>query len=218
MARSKIALHEPSNVPIKRQYLVVYNAVSFLLWASLLGRTVLASTAGIRHVYPQSGTFARNVQTLAVLEVLHSLVGVVRAPIMTTGIQVASRLLLVWGIVHMFGDSMLLGSKVKSTLGLGQDPVVQHNQLAYLGMLVAWSLTEVVRYSYFVVFLGSGGETASVPKVLSWLRYNLFFALYPVGISCEFWMIYKALPYAKQWDERYQYFLMAVLVAYIPGM
>ena len=40
-------------------------------------------------------------QTAAILEVLHSLVGLVRAPVGTTAMQVASRLWLVWGILDL---------------------------------------------------------------------------------------------------------------------
>ena len=39
---------------------------------------------------------------LAVLEVLHALLGWVRSPLATTLIQVSSRLYLVWGVTHMF--------------------------------------------------------------------------------------------------------------------
>jgi hypothetical protein len=42
------------------------------------------------------------VQTLAVLEIVHALVGFVRSPIATTGMQVFSRLVLVWGIAEHF--------------------------------------------------------------------------------------------------------------------
>jgi very-long-chain (3R)-3-hydroxyacyl-CoA dehydratase len=47
------------------------------------------------------GTTAR-VQTVAVLEVLHVLLGLVRSPLSTTAVQVASRLFSVWGIAAYF--------------------------------------------------------------------------------------------------------------------
>ena len=71
--------------------------------------------------------------------------GIVRAPFFTTVLQVASRVVLIWGIVENF-------------------PVEQNP--AYSTMLLAWSATEVVRYSYFVFFL-----TGQVPPILAWLRY-----------------------------------------------
>lgn len=42
------------------------------------------------------------VQTLAVLEIVHALVGFVRSPLATTGMQVFSRLALVWGIAERY--------------------------------------------------------------------------------------------------------------------
>ena len=42
------------------------------------------------------------VQTFAVLEVFHVLLGWVRSPIQTTAMQVSSRLFLIWGITEQF--------------------------------------------------------------------------------------------------------------------
>ena len=142
-SRTRGAQKKVTKQPASRQYLIAYNGVSFLLWATLLGRIVLtANMAGFASVYPSSGTFAQGVQTLALLEIVHSLVGIVRAPIMTTAMQVASRLLLVWGIVGMFGDSLLLGKedipfgKVTGALGVASGKQLEYNQMGYFGMLI----------------------------------------------------------------------------------
>lgn len=120
-------------------------------------------------------------------------IGIVRAPISTTGMQVASRLLLVWGVVNNFPF-------------LATSP-------AYSSMLTAWSVTEVVRYSYFVFTL-SGFQ----PAFISWLRYNTFFVLYPLGISSECWLIYKAIEPARKLRQEYAWVLQLILLVYIPGM
>lgn len=120
--------------------------------------------------------------------------GVVRAPISTTGMQVASRLLLVWFIVNPFPWV------AKST--------------GYSTMLIAWSVTEVIRYSYFVITL-SGYK----PAIVTWFRYNTFFVLYPLGISSECWLIYKAIePAGEIYGSLYPLVLKAILLIYIPGM
>lgn len=64
----------------KRAYLVAYNALSALLWSVVLGRTVstLASNgpdAGPALVYPAVGEWTKWTQTLAALEIVHSLLG-----------------------------------------------------------------------------------------------------------------------------------------------
>lgn len=122
---------------------------------------------------------------------LHS-AGVVRAPISTTAMQVASRLLLVWGIVNNF-------------------PFLAKSA-GYSTMLIAWSVTEVVRYSYFTFTL-SGFQ----PGIISWLRYNTFYILYPLGISSECWLIYKAIEPARRIRQEYAWVLQLILFIYVPG-
>lgn len=75
------------------------------------------------------------------------MIGVVRAPLFTTLMQVASRFLLVWGIVNTFPNRT------------ARSP-------AYSTMLLAWSATETIRYSYFALNLATG----EVPRALTWLR------------------------------------------------
>ena len=53
------------------------------------------------------------IQTFAVLEVVHSLFGLVKSPVQTTAMQVASRLYAVWIVLERFEvvSSSLLRSK-----------------------------------------------------------------------------------------------------------
>ena len=76
-------------------------------------------------------------------------------------------------------------------------------------MLLAWSVTEVVRYGYFVQTLRGAN-----PGLLSWARYNGFFVLYPVGISSEVMMMWKA---STEMEDFGRYAVYAVLAGYIPG-
>lgn len=64
----------------KRAYLVAYNALSALLWSVVLGRTVATLAAngletGPALVYPAVGEWTKWTQTLAALEIVHSLLG-----------------------------------------------------------------------------------------------------------------------------------------------
>jgi very-long-chain (3R)-3-hydroxyacyl-CoA dehydratase len=52
--------------------------------------------------YDAVGDTTARVQSAAVLEVLHVLFGLVRSPLPTTAVQVASRLFSVWGIAARF--------------------------------------------------------------------------------------------------------------------
>ncbi|KAK4696516.1 hypothetical protein P7C71_g1413, partial [Lecanoromycetidae sp. Uapishka_2] len=85
------------------QYLVAYNLISAILWSAILARVLLLiPLVGFENVYGGVGEFAKWTQTLALLEVVHSTLGIVRSPLLTTLIQVSSRLLLVWGVVNRY--------------------------------------------------------------------------------------------------------------------
>lgn len=64
-----------SNSP-KKQYLILYNFVSAILWLSVLGRVVgLVPLVGFHRVYEGVGVFAKRTQTLACLEIVHAATG-----------------------------------------------------------------------------------------------------------------------------------------------
>ncbi|RDL39673.1 uncharacterized protein BP5553_04013 [Venustampulla echinocandica] len=181
---------KPSPKPLrssspKKQYLILYNFTSALLWLVVLGRVVLlVPLVGFGRTYKGVGQFAKWTQTMALLEVVHAATGLVRAPISTTGMQVASRILLTWGVVNSFP------SLAKSAV--------------YSCMLVAWSVTEVIRYSYFTITL-----SGYAPKFITWLRYNTFYVLYPMGISIDTvylcsWIVYSVYAYDEAEKEGYE--------------
>jgi very-long-chain (3R)-3-hydroxyacyl-CoA dehydratase len=108
--------------------------------------------------------------------------------------QILSRLLLVWAVVHPF-------------------PHLARTHAAYSSMLLAWSATEVIRYSFFAVVRAVG----AAPRPLMWLRYSSFLVLYPIGIASECLMIWAAVPDAKGVREELGWGLYAVLAIYVPG-
>lgn len=55
-----------------------------------------------RSTYTAVGWQTKMVQSFAILEVIHSLLGWVRSPVTTTAMQVASRFTLVWGIAGQY--------------------------------------------------------------------------------------------------------------------
>ncbi|MBE7179853.1 MAG: protein tyrosine phosphatase-like domain-containing protein [Terriglobus roseus] len=204
-------------------YLALYNLVSAILWGVIFVRVALVTPGwGSAYVYESTGAFVKWTQTLAALEIGHSVfgttlpcppkktvgdnveanprgdAGLVRAPLFTTLLQVGSRLLMVWGIWHFF-------------------PGVPAREWATATMLLAWSATETVRYGFFFGQLGGLEDVGGTPPWLTWLRYNTFFVLYPMGISSECWLIYKSIGPAVERDERLGYVLGAILAGYIPG-
>lgn len=110
---------------LTRLYLFAYNVASLLGWATvlsaLLGHLFPASSSSLSTrafvpgtkeqlallsrsttAYAHVGDLTRWVQTAAVLEVLHVGAGLVRSGVATTVAQVASRLVMVWGILIQF--------------------------------------------------------------------------------------------------------------------
>ncbi|KAF2238804.1 PTPLA-domain-containing protein [Viridothelium virens] len=192
----------PQTSLLKARYLTFYNFISAVLWFTVLGRTtLLIPLVGYANIHGGVGNFARWTQTLALMEILHSATGLVRAPLPTTALQVASRLLLIQLIVPTF-------------------PHTTTASPAYASMLVAWSSSEVVRYSYFAWALGAGSPRF-IPGLLAWLRYNLFFVLYPLGIGSECWLVYRSIGPAGRlgagWGTWVPVALWAVLAVYVPG-
>lgn len=67
---------KPSS-PIKTGYLILYNTVSAVAWSIVLARTIsIATTHGPRFVVAGAGEWTKWTQTAAVLEILHSLLGI----------------------------------------------------------------------------------------------------------------------------------------------
>lgn len=180
--------------PLKSAYLILYNFASAVAWSVVLGRTIgLLRLRGPATVYAGVGEWTKWTQTMAIMEIAHSLLGIVRAPLSTTLLQVSSRLLLVWKIV----DSWPF---------LALSPF-------YSSMLIAWSVTEVIRYSYFALSLAG-----VLPAFLTWARYSTFYVLYPLGITSECMLVYGATIPAAQTSKIEPYILYGILATYVPGM
>jgi very-long-chain (3R)-3-hydroxyacyl-CoA dehydratase len=113
---------------------------------------------------------------------------------MTTLTQVFSRIFLTWLVADIFPNSV-------------------RDSHAYPIMLFAWSITEVIRYSFYAWNL-----LDDVPYVLLWLRYSTFWVLYPIGVGAEIWVTAGALKEAYQWNPLYAAFMVIVMLGYIPGI
>ncbi|KAL6490389.1 hypothetical protein MHYP_G00007340 [Metynnis hypsauchen] len=143
-------------------------------------------------------------QTFAVLEVGHCAIGIVRTSVIVTGVQVCSRIFMVWFITNSIRQ-------------------VQ-NQESVILFLVVWTVTEITRYSFYTFNLLN-----HLPYFIKWARYNLFIVMYPLGVIGELMTIYAALPYVRRsgmYSLRlpnkynvsfdYYYFLIIVMLSYIP--
>jgi very-long-chain (3R)-3-hydroxyacyl-CoA dehydratase len=197
-----------------QKYLVVYNAVCLALWATVTLRAALliptlATVGKLEHLLAALFPLLKWTQTVALLEVVHAVSGVVRASPLTTAMQVASRILVVWVVLDTFPEIVLRTNTYgRFEAGSTTGPV------AFAGILLAWGVTEIIRYGFFV---WKAAVSEKVPDALTWLRYNTFFVLYPIGITSECLLMYLALGPAAQQDKGIDWLLKAVLLIYVPG-
>ncbi|PXF45376.1 Very-long-chain (3R)-3-hydroxyacyl-CoA dehydratase 2 [Gracilariopsis chorda] len=191
---------------LSTRYLFLYNAVMCVGWSAVLVRLLQAISTG-SSVYEAVQAPLKIFQTGALLEVIHSVIGLIRAPVATTLLQVSSRLMILWGVTQPV------------------EPV--RSNLSFIAMIIAWSLTEIPRYLYFTV----ASVARHVPSWLTFIRYTTFIPLYPLGASSEWLTLYAALPHIRQsklfsislpnylnFAFNYHYFCVIILTMYIPGL
>ncbi|KAK9821505.1 hypothetical protein WJX74_004530 [Apatococcus lobatus] len=170
---------------LRSTYLYLYNSILCSGWCYILYQATVTWLSG----WSPAATWEvveiplKIFQTAALLEVAHSLLGVVRAPLLTSVMQVASRLWLLWGIVDAAPAAALTRYERGLSIGTFSLPVGFHT------MLMAWGLSEVIRYSFFSV-----KEWRTPYYWLTWLRFTGFLILYPVGVASEMAMVRLAYP------------------------
>lgn len=199
---------------LTQTYLLAYNALCFLLWSIVTLRALiliptLSSHGKLHGLLDALFPLLKWTQTIALLEVVHATIGLVRASPVTTAMQVSSRILVVWVVLHRYPQI------VSTTTSWGQ--VTQGSTtgpIVFAGILLAWGITEVIRYGFFV---WKTTISENIPPLLTWLRYNTFFVLYPIGISSECLLMYLALQPAAKEASSVDLLLKVVLFIYVPG-
>ncbi|KAI1744597.1 PTPLA-domain-containing protein [Xylaria scruposa] len=185
---------------LKTNYLLLYNLISLLSWTYLTSRVL---TAGDVTSHSNSNALLTNVtvlQTAAAIEVVHAVLGLVRSSPATTALQVGGRNLVVWTVMRRFPD--LVFSSPAGRLG-------------FIGCLLAWGASDILRYAFFVAQLGAGGGSAM--GLLRWLRYTAFIPLYPIGFLSEASLVYLALMEGTGIGLIYRAYLFVGLLTYIPA-
>ncbi|KAG2595637.1 very-long-chain (3R)-3-hydroxyacyl-CoA dehydratase PASTICCINO 2A-like [Panicum virgatum] len=192
---------------VGRLYLSVYNWIVFYGWFQVLYYTTLTLLArGHESVYEAVEQPLLFAQTAALLEILHATVGFVRSPISATIPQLSGRLFVTWGILWSFAET--------------------HSHVLVTSLVLSWSITEVIRYSFF----GLKEAFGIIPYRHLWLRYSTFLVLYPIGLVSELGLIYAALPSMKasgkyclkmpnKWNSSFSYYYFSIILSilYIPG-
>jgi len=196
---------EPSQ--LAKYYLILYNVAQVIGWSYMLYQLIAYYTIhrGTQQTLWEYIAWTVIIfQNAAVLEIIHVAIGIVKSNLIITTLQVLSRVMVVCGVILATPTG-----KVSPGVPLA---------------LLAWSVTEIIRYSYYAFNL-----LGSVPHILVFLRYTTFIALYPIGVTGELLCFYWAQMHVretKQWSIEmpnpgnvtfsYFYFLWAVMLSYIP--
>ncbi|XP_042496398.1 very-long-chain (3R)-3-hydroxyacyl-CoA dehydratase 2 [Macadamia integrifolia] len=113
-------------------------------------------------------------QIVSFLEVLHGAIGLVRSGVLLPLMQWSGRTQFL----------ILIVRQIVKVQGL----------LSVFITFVAWSLSEVIRYSHYAL-----SDLGICPPWLTYLRYTAFIVLYPIGVAAgEMWLMYEALPFIKE--------------------
>ncbi|KAM6352659.1 very-long-chain (3R)-3-hydroxyacyl-CoA dehydratase 3 isoform 3-T4 [Alca torda] len=108
-------------------------------------------------------------QTLALMEIMNSLIGLVRSP-------------LIPAVMQVFGRNFILFVVLGSLEEMQSKPVV-------FFVFYFWSIIELFRYPYYMLSC-IGIEW----KPLTWLRYTTWIPLYPLGGLAEAVCIIQSIP------------------------
>jgi len=191
-----------------KYYLMIYNFLQVIGWTYILYKLVNCWEGnGYKSLWETVKFPVIIFQNAAALEIVHAVTGIVKSNPIVTVFQVLSRVIIVCGV--------LLATPFDYAASSPGLPL----------SLIAWSVTEIIRYSYYF-----GNLIEYIPYFLSWLRYSTFIVLYPIGITGELMCLYAATKYARsnhdawsyilpnKWNFTFSYYyaLITVMLLYIP--
>eukprot|EP00741_Cyanophora_paradoxa_P024973 tig00000334_g24106.t1 len=160
---------------VKRAHLTFYNSVMYAGWlvvAVKLGLLfVREGTAGLPKVHDALTPTIVLLQKGAILETVHSILGISRSPVMAN-------------VLQSYGRNFILFFCIDYVPG-----VAQANPYAVAALYFAWACIEIIRYPFYLL-----SDVGFCPSFLEWLRYTAFIPLYPLGAGAEAFILYKSLP------------------------
>ena len=188
---------------IKSIYLILYNLIQFYGWSLFFIKIslLLIKSKSIQEIYDETHYILECCQYGASLEILHSILRLVNSNIIATSIQILGRMAIV-AILQYFKSSVSFG---------------------YLFLYFAWSLVEIIRYSYYILnLIAKENKTFNIPYIFIWCRYSFFIVLYPIGVSGEIITVLHAKKDFEKYElvGNYTYadLVNPIFVLYIPSL
>eukprot|EP01062_Namystynia_karyoxenos_P058405 TRINITY_DN49954_c0_g1_i1.p1 TRINITY_DN49954_c0_g1~~TRINITY_DN49954_c0_g1_i1.p1 ORF type:complete len:823 (+),score=349.38 TRINITY_DN49954_c0_g1_i1:85-2469(+) len=178
-------------------YLLCYSAYQAQGWTKAFVGVAQGLLDGKAGLWESVGGTVSFFQYLGLMEVAHAALGLTSSSAAMTLLQIFSRIAVV-SVVTEYSE------------------LYKSNPIWIKMMLFAWTLTEMVRYTFYSVSqlrdllttvkgvliamkkargdkLGEARDAFPVPGPLVWLRYSLFIVLYPMGVAGEIGTLWIAL-------------------------
>ena len=158
---------------IKSIYLILYNFIQLCGWSCFFLKVTnyLINSKSVQEIYSNTHLILECCQYGAFLEIIHSIIGLVKSSIFATSIQIIGRIIIVV-ILQFFQSAVSKG---------------------YFLIYFAWSMVEIVRYTYYIMnLLQKDFVKFNIPYILIWCRYSFFVVLYPIGVSGEMITVWNA--------------------------
>ncbi|XP_066491846.1 very-long-chain (3R)-3-hydroxyacyl-CoA dehydratase 3 [Tiliqua scincoides] len=179
---------------LKRGYLFMYNLVQFLgfswIFVNMTVRLFMLGKDSFFDTFHTTADMMYFCQTLAFVEILNTLIGLVRAPLAPVLFQVCGRNFILF-------------------LVLGGAEEMQSKAVVFF-IFYIWSMVEIFRYPFYML------SCIDIEwKVLTWIRYSIWIPLYPLGILAEAVSVIQAIP-AFQSTGRFSFTLPSPLNFTIP--
>ena len=158
---------------IKTIYLILYNLLQFLGWLHFFIKVIkgFIISKTYQEIYNETHVILEYCQYGAILEIIHSILKIVKSSVLATAIQIFGRCAIV-AILQYFKNSVSIG---------------------YLLLSFAWPSIEIIRYPYYLFnSIKNEKKAFEIPYILIWCRYSFFIVLYPIGVAGEMITIWNA--------------------------
>ncbi|XP_060611591.2 very-long-chain (3R)-3-hydroxyacyl-CoA dehydratase 3 [Anolis sagrei] len=158
---------------LKRGYLFMYNLVQFLgfswIFVNMTVRLFMLGKDSFFDTFHTTADMMYFSQMMAVLEIVNTLIGLVRAPLLPVLFQVSGRNFVLFIV-------------------LGSVEEMQSKAVVFF-IFYIWSMVEIFRYPFYML------SCIDIEwKILTWIRYSIWIPLYPLGILAEAVSIIQAIP------------------------
>ncbi|EFO24724.2 hypothetical protein LOAG_03759 [Loa loa] len=160
-------------------YLFAYNVSLFILHAYLLFTLLFkffnAGNEYCTSFWQNNANIIKIATGLQLIDVAHALVGLTKGNYRVGLLQVCGRLAFIY-VIDGYPD-------------------IQSSWTTYV-LIIAYFSIEIFRYPYY-----AASSLKIEISLLTWLRYNMWILLYPVGLLLEGLTLYRSIPYYHRTEK-----------------